>query len=156
MRLGNLLDVETETHRDGEICWMSRPRLIETGKFAGCRDRDQSRLGQSCRYRDSIETLAQVCMGVYQGVTNFDGNFIVFISTAQKTIRFCSRISEISLFSYATTLSYLYLQQTINPNIQREILFLSNDSNVHRSIWLIEPGFLTPILPYFTACCVMS
>merc|ERR1711915_129396 len=44
-RLGNLLDVETETHRDWEICWMSRPRLIETGKFSGCRDRDQSRLG---------------------------------------------------------------------------------------------------------------
>ena len=43
-RLGNLLDVETETHRDWEICWMSRPRLIETWKFAGCRDRDSSRL----------------------------------------------------------------------------------------------------------------
>ena len=44
MRLGNLLDVETETHRDWEICWMSRPRLIETEKFLGCRDRDSSRL----------------------------------------------------------------------------------------------------------------
>ena len=30
-RLGNLLDVETETHRDWEICWMSRPRPVETG-----------------------------------------------------------------------------------------------------------------------------
>ena len=45
MRLGNLLDVETETHRDWEICWMSRPRLIETWKLARCRDRDSSRLG---------------------------------------------------------------------------------------------------------------
>ena len=40
---------------------MSRPRLIETGKFDGCRDRDQSRLGKRCRYRDSIETLADLC-----------------------------------------------------------------------------------------------
>ena len=60
-RLRNLLDVETETHRDLEIWRMSRPRLIETGKFAGCRDRDQSRLGKRCRYRDSIETLVDLC-----------------------------------------------------------------------------------------------
>ena len=59
MRLGNLLDAETETHRDWKICWilktethrdwkiswMSRPRLIETEKFVGCRDRDSLRLG---------------------------------------------------------------------------------------------------------------
>ena len=60
-RLRNLLDVETETHRDLEISQMSRPRLIETGKFAGCRDRDQSRLDKRCRYRDSIETLVDLC-----------------------------------------------------------------------------------------------
>ena len=36
--------VETETHRDWEILWLSRPRLIETGKFCGCRDQDSSRL----------------------------------------------------------------------------------------------------------------
>ena len=59
-RLRNLLDVETETHRDLEIWRMLRPRLIETGKFAGCRDRDQSRLGKRCRYRDSIETLVDL------------------------------------------------------------------------------------------------
>ena len=39
--------VETETHRDWEILWLSRPRLIETGKFCGFRDRDSSRLGNS-------------------------------------------------------------------------------------------------------------
>ena len=38
------MDVKTETHRDWDICWMSRPRLIETKKFLGCRDRDSSRL----------------------------------------------------------------------------------------------------------------
>ena len=30
-----------------EILCMSRPRLIETGNFCGCRDRDSSRLGNS-------------------------------------------------------------------------------------------------------------
>ena len=39
-----MLDVETETHRDWDTCWMLRPRLIETEKFLGCRDRDSSRL----------------------------------------------------------------------------------------------------------------
>ena len=38
------VDVETETYRDWEIYWISRPRLIETEKFLGCRDRDSSRL----------------------------------------------------------------------------------------------------------------
>ena len=60
-RLRYFLDVETETHWDWEISRMSRPRLIETGKINGCRDRDQSRLGKRCRYRDSIETLAHLC-----------------------------------------------------------------------------------------------
>jgi len=44
-RLKNFLDVETETQRDWEICWMLRPRLIKTWKFGGCPDRDSSRLG---------------------------------------------------------------------------------------------------------------
>ena len=39
------VDVETETHRDWEIYRMSRPRLIKTEKFLGCRDRDSLRLG---------------------------------------------------------------------------------------------------------------
>ena len=43
-RLWYFVDVETETHRDWQIYWMSRPRLIETEKFLGCRDRDSSRL----------------------------------------------------------------------------------------------------------------
>ena len=53
--------VETETHRDWEFLWLSRPRLIETGKFCGCRDRDQPRLNKSCRDRDFIESLADLC-----------------------------------------------------------------------------------------------
>ena len=40
-------DKGTETHRDWEFLWLSRPRLIETGKFCDCRDRDSSRLGIS-------------------------------------------------------------------------------------------------------------
>ena len=44
-RLRNFLDVETETHRDWKISWMSRLRLIKTEKFLGCRDQDSSRLG---------------------------------------------------------------------------------------------------------------
>ena len=43
-RLENLLDVETETHWDWEISWMSKPRLIQTEKFLGCQDRNSSRL----------------------------------------------------------------------------------------------------------------
>ena len=43
-RLGCMLDVKTETHRDWEISWMSRPRLIETEIFLGCQDRDSSRV----------------------------------------------------------------------------------------------------------------
>ena len=35
-RLGISVVVETETHRDWKILWLSRPRLIETGKFCGC------------------------------------------------------------------------------------------------------------------------
>ena len=46
-RLWYFMDVETETHRDWENSWMSRPRLIETEKILGCRDRDQSRLGNA-------------------------------------------------------------------------------------------------------------
>ena len=38
------VDVETETYRDLEIYWISRPRLNETERFLGCRDRDSSRL----------------------------------------------------------------------------------------------------------------
>ena len=38
------VDVETETYRDWKIYWMSRPRLIETERFLGCRDWDSSRL----------------------------------------------------------------------------------------------------------------
>ena len=45
--LWNFVDVQTETRRDWDISWMSRPRLIETEKFLGCRDRDSSRLGKS-------------------------------------------------------------------------------------------------------------
>ena len=44
MRLQNIVDVETETHRDFEILRMSRPKLIETLKFSGCRDRYPSDL----------------------------------------------------------------------------------------------------------------
>ena len=43
----SLVDVKTETHQDQEIWWMLRPRLIETGKFGGCRDRDSLRPGKS-------------------------------------------------------------------------------------------------------------
>ena len=46
------MDVETETHRDWKISWMSRLRLIETEKFLGCRDRYSSRLG----YLMDVET----------------------------------------------------------------------------------------------------
>ena len=59
---GNFVVVETETHRDWEILWLSRPRLIETGNFCGCRDRDQPRLNKSCRDRDFIESLADLCL----------------------------------------------------------------------------------------------
>ena len=38
------MDVETETHGDWDICWMSTSRLINTKKFFGCRDQDSSRL----------------------------------------------------------------------------------------------------------------
>ena len=44
-RLKNFLDVETETHRDWKISWMTRLALIETEKFLGCRDRYSLRLG---------------------------------------------------------------------------------------------------------------
>ena len=60
-RLRDFLDVETRTHQDWEISWMSKPRLIETGKYNECWDPDQLRLGKRCRYRDSIETLADLC-----------------------------------------------------------------------------------------------
>merc|ERR1711923_252141 len=60
-RLGNSVVVETKTHRDWEILWLSRPRLIKTGKFCGCRDRDQPRMNKSCRDRDFIESLADLC-----------------------------------------------------------------------------------------------
>ena len=60
---GKFCGVETETHRDWEILWLSRPRLIETGNFCGCRDRDQPRLNKSCRDRDFIESLADLCSG---------------------------------------------------------------------------------------------
>merc|ERR1711873_172315 len=59
-RLLNSVVVETETHRDWEFLWLSRPRLIETGSFCGCRDRDQPRLNKSCRDRDFIESLADL------------------------------------------------------------------------------------------------
>jgi len=42
-----LVRLDTETHRDWEISWMSRPRLVKTEIFLGCRDRDSSRLGKS-------------------------------------------------------------------------------------------------------------
>ena len=44
-RLRNFLDVETGTHRDLKISWMSRLRLIETEKFLGWWDLDSLRLG---------------------------------------------------------------------------------------------------------------
>ena len=44
LRLRNILDVKTETHRDWEISWMSRRRLIKTEIFLGCQDRDSSRV----------------------------------------------------------------------------------------------------------------
>ena len=43
-RLWYFVDIETETHRDWKIYWVSRPRLIETEQFLGCQDRDSSRL----------------------------------------------------------------------------------------------------------------
>ena len=60
-RLRNFLDVETKTHWDWKISWMFRPRLIVTGKFDGCWDRNQLRLGERCWYWDSIETLTDIC-----------------------------------------------------------------------------------------------
>ena len=51
-RLKYFKDVETETYRDFRIFRMSRPRLIETLKFGGCRDRDSSRL----RNLEDVET----------------------------------------------------------------------------------------------------
>ena len=61
-RMETFLDVETETHWDREISGMSKPRLIKTGKFNGFLYQDQSRLDKRCRYRDSIETLADLCI----------------------------------------------------------------------------------------------
>ena len=90
--LRNFLDIETETHRDWEISWMSRPRLFESGKFNGCWDRDQSRLGKRCWYWDSIETLADLWH---------------FLScSSQLKITSCGRMAERSLeiLSYASHL----------------------------------------------------
>ena len=53
--------VETETKRDWEFLWLSRPRLNETGIFCGCRERDQSRLNKSCRDQDFFESLVNHC-----------------------------------------------------------------------------------------------
>ena len=39
---------------------MSRPTLIETEKYYGCRDRDRWRLGKRCRDGDFIESLADL------------------------------------------------------------------------------------------------
>ena len=38
------MDVETKTHREWQIYWVSRPRLVEIEKFLGCRERDSLRL----------------------------------------------------------------------------------------------------------------
>ena len=53
--------VETETSQDLKIFKLLRPRLIETEKFRGCRDRDWSRLDKSCRDWDFDESLAILC-----------------------------------------------------------------------------------------------
>ena len=44
MRLWYFVDVETKTHSDWKIYWMSRLKHIKTEKFLGCWDRDSSRL----------------------------------------------------------------------------------------------------------------
>ena len=41
-----------------KISLLSIPRLLETGHFGGCRDRDKARLSKSCRDRDFFESLA--------------------------------------------------------------------------------------------------
>ena len=60
-RLLNSVVVETETHRDWEFLWLLRPRLIETGKFCGCRDRDSSRLGNSVVSRPRLIETGKFC-----------------------------------------------------------------------------------------------
>ena len=74
-RLGNSLVVETETHRDWEILWLSRPRLIETGSFCGCRDRDQPKLNKSCRDRDFIESLTDLCIESFSALSTSTRSF---------------------------------------------------------------------------------
>ena len=58
MRDSKTKDVETETFRDWKFGEISRPRLFETRKFKGCRDRDRPRLRKSCRDRNFMESLA--------------------------------------------------------------------------------------------------
>ena len=52
------------TRQDFDILWMSRPRLIETGKFLGCRDWDSSIfekfLGCRDRYSSRLGKLMDV------------------------------------------------------------------------------------------------
>ena len=52
----NFQSLETETHWDQGICKLLRPRLVETGLFSSCWDRDSSRLDENCRDRDFDET----------------------------------------------------------------------------------------------------
>ena len=89
--------------------------------------------------------------------------FLIFQSTAQKTIRFCSQISELSSFFWFDNCKLpkfpFEIYKGIHSKIQRknrhfsflhfcQILFQSNDSSVHRSICLIETVLLIPILSY--------
>ena len=55
-RDSNFQSLQTETHQDQRISKLSRPRLVETGYFSGCRDQDSLRLDENCRDRDFDET----------------------------------------------------------------------------------------------------
>ena len=72
-------DVETETFRDWIFWELSRPRLFETKKFKGCRDRDRPRLSKSCRDRDFFESLANLWFMQMHKVT-CSLTHVVFIS----------------------------------------------------------------------------
>ena len=52
---------ETKTFWDREFVEVSRPRLYETRKFWGCRDRDHLRLSKRCWDRVFFESLVNLC-----------------------------------------------------------------------------------------------
>ena len=132
-------DIETETFRDWIFWELSRPRLFETKKFKGCRDRDRPRLSKSCRDRDFFESLANLRIRVRTAVGETEeketGENIGQGTLEGANISAANIDYTVNVFFKTSTDELSYGGEQLQP-----LLFQDDISRLATSVWGAQSG----------------